>query len=100
MKKTPNRIESMVSESRVKQHIFEPSMRKIWTVVGKEKEYWLDPELDFCSCAGFYFANIVKQTRCYHLDLVVQAIKDDKVDIVKFSDDEYEDFLSGIIADL
>ena len=53
--KDPNRIKSMVSEKRVKLHIFDPSQRKIWTVVGKGKEHWLDPDLNFCSCAGFYF---------------------------------------------
>ncbi len=41
------KIDSVISENRVKLHIFEPSQRKIWTVVGKEKEYWLDQSLTF-----------------------------------------------------
>ena len=32
------KIDSTISENRVKLHIFEPSQRKIWTVVGKEKD--------------------------------------------------------------
>jgi len=43
------KINSLLSEKRVKLHLFEPSNRKIWTVVGMDKEYWFDPELDFCS---------------------------------------------------
>ena len=35
LNKEPDRIEQLVSEKRVKLHLFEPSQRKIWTVVGK-----------------------------------------------------------------
>ena len=38
-----DKIKSSVYSGRVKLHIFEPSKRKIWTIVGKEKEHWLDP---------------------------------------------------------
>ena len=67
------KINSVLSEKRIKLHIFEPSNRKIWTVVGTEKEYWLDPYLDFCSCPGYYFNN-----ECYHLDTLTVAIEVDK----------------------
>ena len=30
----------------LKLHYFVPSERKLWTIVGKNNEYWLDPELD------------------------------------------------------
>jgi len=46
---SPEKLDSTLTEKRVKLHIFQPSKRKIWTVVGVENEYWLDPELDFCS---------------------------------------------------
>ena len=42
MKKDSDRIELLVSEKRVKLHLFEPSQRKIWTVVGTGEEYWID----------------------------------------------------------
>ena len=35
------KIDSLLSEKRIKLHLFEPSNRKIWTVVGADKEYWL-----------------------------------------------------------
>ena len=41
LNKEPDRIEQLVSEKRVKLHLFEPSQRKIWTVVGKLKNIGL-----------------------------------------------------------
>ena len=98
------KINSLLSEKRIKLHVFEPSNRKIWTVVGTEKEYWLDPYLDFCSCPGYYFNN-----ECYHLDTLTIAIEIDpneldlaknKIEIITFSDHEYEDFIAGLLSDL
>lgn len=100
MKKDSDRIESVVSEKRVKLHIFEPSQRKIWTVVGKGKEHWLDPDADYCSCLGYYFGRLIKKTNCYHLESVVLAKKENKIETITFSDEEYSDFLSGLISDL
>ena len=54
MNKDSDRVESLVSEGRVKLHIFEPSQRKIWTVVGKGEEHWIDPDSRYCACPGFY----------------------------------------------
>ena len=87
----------IISEKRVKLHIFEPSQRQVWTVVGMGKEYWLSPELDFCSCDGYYFS---KTKSCYHLESVKMAQKQGTIEIVKFSDDEYNDFLKSLVADL
>jgi hypothetical protein len=39
MSKDSRRIQSLVSEKRVKLHVFEPTQRKIWTVVGKSNEH-------------------------------------------------------------
>ncbi|CAD6522477.1 conserved hypothetical protein [metagenome] len=100
MKKDSDRIESVVSEKRVKLHVFEPSQRKIWTVVGKGKEHWLDPDAEYCSCLGYYFGRLIKKTTCYHLESVALAKKENKIETITFSDDEYGDFLSGLISDL
>ena len=56
-----DRIELLVSEKRVKLHLFEPSKRKIWTIVGKGEEYWLDPDSCFCSCPGFYLVLLMEK---------------------------------------
>jgi predicted nucleic acid-binding Zn finger protein len=94
------RIESIVSEKRVKLHFFEPSQRKIWTVVGKSGEHWLDPDAEFCSCPGYYFGRLTGKLTCYHLESVYLAKKENKIETIIFSDEEYADFISGIISDL
>ena len=87
----------IISEKRVKLHIFEPSQRYVWTVVGMGKEYWLAPEFEFCSCDGYYFS---KTKSCYHLESVKLAQKQGNIEVVRFSDDEHSDFLKGLIAEL
>jgi predicted nucleic acid-binding Zn finger protein len=84
----------------VKLHVFEPSNRKIWTVVGEQDEHWLSPDLDFCSCPGFYFNNLMSNKKCSHLEAVRLAKKNDSVVKIIFSDEEYDDFLTGVICDL
>jgi len=95
-----NKISTTVFENRVKFHLFEPSSRKIWTIVGKAKEHWLDPDFHFCSCTSFFFNNLDGIQNCYHLEALKLAIKKDKFEIIKFSDDEFEDFLSSLILEL
>ncbi len=94
------RIRSIVFEKRVKLHIFEPSQRKIWTVVGVGDEHWLDPDGHYCSCPGFYFGQLAGKTTCYHLESAELARNENQVETITFSDDEFSDFLSGLISDL
>ncbi len=100
MNKDSDRVEILVSEKRVKLHIFEPSQRKIWTVVGKGEEHWVDPIAHYCSCPGFYFGKLNGKLLCYHLESVELAIKENKTEQIIFSDDEFSDFVSGLISDL
>lgn len=95
-----DRIELMASERRVKLHVFEPTQRKIWTVVGRENEHWIDPDFDYCSCPGFYFGRLHGKATCYHLESARQAISNNSVETVVFSDDEFTYFLSGLLSDL
>ena len=97
---SPEKLDSTLTEKRVKLHIFQPSKRKIWTVVGVENEYWLDPELDFCSCPGYYFSKKNGEKTCYHLRSLKMAVAQDKLELITFSDHEYENFMSGILSDL
>ena len=100
MKKNPEKIEFVVSQKRVKLHLFEPSKRQIWTVVGMRQEYWLDPKLEYCSCPGYYFGRLNGKNGCYHLDSLAIAIKENKFETISFSDDEFGDFVTGLISDL
>ncbi|PIW32148.1 MAG: hypothetical protein COW27_05135 [Nitrosopumilales archaeon CG15_BIG_FIL_POST_REV_8_21_14_020_37_12] len=99
MSKTSEKIESVVSQGRVKLHLFEPSKRKIWTVVGMGEEHWLDPDLDYCSCPGYYFGKLNKKQGCYHLEAVTVAKKENKFETISFLDEEYGDFVAGLISD-
>ena len=89
------KIDSLLSEKRITLHIFEPSDRKIWTVVGADKEYWFDPDLDFCSCPGYYFNN-----ECYHLDNFPLAMSQNQIESTIFSDDEYGPFIGSLLSEL
>ena len=88
MTKDLGRIQSIVSEKRVKMHIFEPSGRKIWTVVGVGEEHWIDPDNHYCSCPGFYFGQLLRKTTCYHLESAELARKENLVEKIIFSDEK------------
>lgn len=100
MKKDAKSVEAVVSGKGVKLHYFEPSQRKIWTVVGKDNEHWLDPDLGFCSCEDYFFNKLNDGGKCYHLKSVEIAKQQNQVEIIKFSDDEFANFLAALISDL
>ena len=100
MDKDLERIRSFVSQKRVKLHVFEPSQTKIWTVVGKSREHWIDPDARYCSCPGFYFGKLHGKTACYHLESAQLARSENKFETITFNDEEFHMFLSGLISDL
>jgi len=56
--------------------------------------------MEFYSYPGFYFRKINEKKKYYHLESTKLAEKENKTKIIKFSDDEYGDFLSKLISDL
>ena len=94
------KIDSIITERRIKLHKFTPSNREIWAIVGKDKEHWIDPETKFCSCSGFYFGMIKNNTPCYHIESIILAKKEKKFEKIEFLDEEFESFISGIVRDL
>jgi len=57
-----------LKENRVKKYVFKPSGRTVWIVVGRERDYLIMPEADFCTCDDFYFRVLDRQVHmCYHL---------------------------------
>jgi len=57
-----------LKENRVKKYIFRPSGRIVWIVVGRERDYLIMPEAEFCMCDDFYFRVLDKEIHlCYHL---------------------------------
>jgi predicted nucleic acid-binding Zn finger protein len=57
-----------LKENRVKKYTFKPSNRVIWIVVGRERDYLIMAEAEFCTCDDFYFRVLDKKIHlCYHL---------------------------------
>lgn len=99
--KAADRALSIASAGRVKVHRFEPSGRSITTVVGRGDEHWVDPDMRFCSCRAFYFA----MTRggdpsCYHIKSARVASDSGKAEVVVFADEEFDDFVRGLVPEL
>jgi len=57
-----------LKDNRVKKYVFKPSGRTVWIVVGRERDYLIMPEAEFCTCDDFYFRVLDKKVHmCYHL---------------------------------
>ena len=57
-----------LKENRVKKYIFKPSGRTVWIVIGRERDYLIMAEAEFCMCDDFYFRVLDKKIHlCYHL---------------------------------
>lgn len=55
-----------LKERRVKRYVFQPSGRIVWIVVGKEREYFVMPAAEYCTCDDFYF-QFHQGHLCYHI---------------------------------
>ena len=80
-----------LTDSTIKKYVFTPSQKTVWIVVGKEMDYQIIPEVNFCSCDDFYFRVLNKEsTYCYHL--IAQKLADslNKYRIINESDELFE----------
>jgi predicted nucleic acid-binding Zn finger protein len=93
------RIEETVNLGSVKLHLFSPSGREIWTVVGKDDEHWADPELQFCTCKHYYYKSMSNHQMCYHIKSIEQAKQYHKFVRTDFNDAEYNTFLKVLFLD-
>ena len=58
----------VLKENRVKKYVFKPSGRTVWIVVGKERDYLIMAQAEFCMCDDFYFRVLDREVHlCYHL---------------------------------
>jgi len=63
-----SRAFEVLRENRVKRYVFRPSGRNVWIVVGKERDYLIMAEAEFCTCDDFYFRVVDRKVHlCYHL---------------------------------
>jgi predicted nucleic acid-binding Zn finger protein len=84
-----------LKENRVKKYVFKPSGRIIWIVVGKERDYLIMPEADFCTCDDFYFRVLDREVHlCYHLIAQKLAKNLDWYETVEEHDELYDSLMS------
>ncbi len=94
-----SRIDSIVASGSVKKMLFMPSGKSLWIVVGKDNEYWTDPDLGFCTCKDFYFTTLSGGSDCYHLKSVKKAAEENRFMTIRFDDSEYVQFLQALADD-
>jgi len=85
----------------VKESLFLPSGRKVITVVGRLGDEFIDPSKPYCSCSNFFFRVLGgREETCYHLLSYRIATETGKVDVVKFSDEEYGGYFAATVRDV
>jgi predicted nucleic acid-binding Zn finger protein len=90
-----------VLEGRVKRHVFVPSGRVIYTVVGRSGDEFINPEKPFCSCQHFFFSVLGGRDQiCYHLLANSIATETRRSIQTEFHDEEFRDFLKLLSSDL
>ena len=100
MAASSERIRRIVRRGGVKLHVFEPSGRRVWTVVGDGDEHWVDLDLGYCSCPAFHYGLLRGSAGCYHLDAATAASSTRRHATVMLSDDEYVGFVTGLLPQL
>lgn len=85
----------------VKENRFVPSGRKILTVIGRLGDEFIDPEKPYCSCSNFFFRVMNgREELCYHLLSYEIASRSGRIEVVKFSDEEYGPVMKAIVGDV
>jgi predicted nucleic acid-binding Zn finger protein len=84
-----------LKENRVKKYVFKPSNRVVWIVVGRERDYLLMPEAEFCMCDDFYFRVLDKKIHlCYHLIAQKIARNLSWYDVIDENDELYQSLMT------
>ena len=99
MDKQTRRPQDTVDQGRIKLHLFRPSRRMIWTIIGIDNEYWTDLEIMFCSCKSYYYKSVSSVQSCYHLESLALSITQNKFERIEFHDSDYDGFISALISD-
>jgi predicted nucleic acid-binding Zn finger protein len=85
----------------VKEHIFTPSGRVVFTVVGRSGDEFIDPAKPFCSCSHFFFRVLGgRDQTCYHLLAYEMAKESHGFAKTEFHDEEFSPFLRLLSLDL
>jgi predicted nucleic acid-binding Zn finger protein len=84
-----------LKENRVKKYAFKPSGKTVWIVVGRERDYLIMPEAEFCTCDDFYFRVLDRKVHlCYHLIAQKLAKNLEWYEPIEERDDLYDSLMS------
>jgi predicted nucleic acid-binding Zn finger protein len=90
-----------VLDGCVKKHVFKPSNRTLYTVVGRSGDEFVDPQSPFCSCQHFFYRVLGgREEICYHLLSYRIASESGYLDEVDFHDEEFSSFLRLLAHDM
>jgi predicted nucleic acid-binding Zn finger protein len=98
--KREEKAEKLARDGSVKLHLFLPSKREIWTVLGVEGEHYVDDKEPFCSCKHFHFkvmSNLDKM--CSHLKALKIAKAKNTYSKYIFHDGEYYYILRALLKE-
>lgn len=96
-----DRAVDTVLEGAVKRHLFSPSGRVLYTVVGRSGDEFIDAEKPFCSCAHYFFRVLGGRDQiCYHLLAHEIARESGLYHEVEFDDSEFGTFVELLTLDL
>ncbi len=96
-----SRAEEAANTGRVKRHIFKPSGREVWSVVGRSVDHYIDLDQPYCSCRDFYYQLIRGlEPTCYHIEAAKIAKRTQRYITLTLQDEEYQTILAAIIKDL
>lgn len=91
----------VVVSGGAKKHVFLPSGRSIYTIVGRNGDEFIDPDKSFCSCEShFYSGSGGKSSHCYHILSYEIANEAGFVDEISLDDEEYDTFLRLLMQDI
>jgi predicted nucleic acid-binding Zn finger protein len=92
---------SAAFEGCVKKHVFLPSGRTVYTVVGKNGDEFIDPESLACSCESYFFGVLGGKSKlCYHGLSYEIASESGLIKETRFDDDEYDTFMKLLALDI
>jgi len=81
----------VLKDNRVKKYVFSPSARVVWIVVGRERDYLIMPEAEYCTCDDFYFRVLDKKVHmCYHLFAQKIAQNLEWFEVIDTDDEDYD----------
>jgi len=85
----------------VKRHVFLPSGRCVYTVVGSNADEFIDPDKSFCSCESYFYGVLSTKVKfCYHVLSYKVAAESGLIREVQFDDEEYDTFMRLLASDV